>query len=129
KKGWTGQQPLPGGEFPTDGVAAQVEGLLQRYPFLARAHATRLVRAYGTKAKDLLGNARSAADLGRDYGATITDAELDYLMREEWAERAEDVLWRRSKLGLRVSAEQAATIDAAMLARRAGAMRAGAVGE
>jgi glycerol-3-phosphate dehydrogenase len=50
-------------------------------------------------------------------------------MREEWAERAEDVLWRRSKLGLRVSAEQAATIDAAMLARRAGAPRAGAVGE
>jgi len=129
KEGWTGQQPLPGGEFPTDGFGAQVEGLLQRYPFLARAHAKRLVRAYGTKAKDVLGNARSAADLGRDYGATITDAELDYLMREEWAERAEDVLWRRSKLGLRVSAEQAATIDAAMLARRADAMRAGAVGE
>jgi glycerol-3-phosphate dehydrogenase len=63
----------------------------------------------------------------------MTDAELDYLMRAEWAERAEDVLWRRSKLGLRVSAEQAAAIDAAMLARRTGAARAdtgraGAVG-
>ncbi len=129
KKGWTGREPLPGGEFPADGVGAQVEALLKRSPFLARAHATRLVRAYGTKANEVLGPARSAADLGRDYGATITDAELDYLMREEWAERAEDVLWRRSKLGLRVSAEQAATIDAAMLARRTGAQRAGAVGE
>lgn len=81
------------------------------------------MRAYGTKAKDILGAARSAADLGRDYGATITDAELDYLMREEWAERAEDVLWRRSKLGLRVSAEQAAAIDAAMQGRCASVSR------
>lgn len=121
RTGWTGREALPGGNFPTDGFAAEVDSLAKRYPFLARAHATRLVRAYGTKAKDILGPARSAADLGRDYGATITDAELDYLMREEWAERADDVLWRRSKLGLRVTAEQAAAIDAAMQARRANA--------
>jgi glycerol-3-phosphate dehydrogenase len=133
RKGWTGREPLPGGEFPADGAPAQIEALLKRYPFLVPAHAARLVRAYGTKAKDVLGSARSAADLGRDYGGTMTDAELDYLMRAEWAERAEDVLWRRSKLGLRVSAEQAAAIDAAMLARRANTGRAdtgraGAVG-
>ena len=70
--------------------------------------------------------AEGAADLGRDYGATITDAELDYLMRAEWAQRGEDVLWRRSKLGLRLSAEQAAEIDRAMQTRRAG-IRAEAV--
>ncbi len=128
QKGWTGRAPLPGGEFATDGFTAQVDGLLKRYPFLARAHATRLVRAYGTRANDVLGPARTAGDLGRNYGADITDAELDYLMREEWAERAEDVLWRRSKLGLRVTPEQAAAIDAAMLSRRAGARRAGAGG-
>ena len=128
KKGWTGQAPLPGGEFPVDGFATQVDALMKRYPFLARAHAARLVRSYGTRAKDVLGPARSAADLGRDYGATITDVELDYLMREEWAECAEDVLWRRSKLGLRIDATQAAAIESAMQTRRAVAPRVGAVG-
>jgi glycerol-3-phosphate dehydrogenase len=120
RKGWTGREKLPGGDFATDGVAAEVDKLVKDYPFLARAHAARLVRAYGTKAKEVLGAARSAADLGRDYGATITDAELDYLMRAEWAVRGEDVLWRRSKLGLRLTPEQAEEIDRAMLARRAG---------
>jgi glycerol-3-phosphate dehydrogenase len=120
-KGWTGREPLPGGEFPVDRVAAQVDQLISRYPFLARPHAARLVRMYGTRAKDVLGAARSAADLGRDFGATLTEAEIDYLMREEWAERAEDVLWRRSKLGLRLSADQAAAVAGAMDARRCNA--------
>jgi glycerol-3-phosphate dehydrogenase len=117
-KGWTGREPLPGGEFPVDHVAAQTDQLVNRYPFLARAHAARLVRMYGTRASDMLGAAQSAADLGRDFGATLTEAEIDYLMREEWAETAADVLWRRSKLGLRLSAEQAAAVDLAMSARR-----------
>jgi glycerol-3-phosphate dehydrogenase len=82
---------------------------------------------YGTRAKDMLGAAQSAADLGRDFGATLTEAEIDYLMREEWAERAEDVLWRRSKLGLRLSAEQAAALADAMDARRRNAARQPAV--
>ena len=117
-KGWTGREPLPGGEFPVDRVAAQIDQLMARYGFLVRSHAARLVRMYGTRAKDVLGAARSAADLGRDFGATLTEAEIDYLMREEWAERAEDVLWRRSKLGLRLSIEQAADVAGAMDARR-----------
>ena len=117
-KGWTGREPLPGGEFPVNGVASQVDHLLGRYNFLSRSHAARLVRMYGTRAKDLLGPAQSAADLGRDFGATLTEAEIDYLMREEWARTAADVLWRRSKLGLRLSAEQAAAVEAAMAARR-----------
>jgi glycerol-3-phosphate dehydrogenase len=118
KKGWTGREPLPGGEFAVDAVAAQVDQLMKRYGFLARPHAARLVRMYGTRAKDMLGAAQSAADLGRDFGATLTEAEVGYLMREEWAQRAEDVLWRRSKLGLRLSAEQAAAVASAMEARR-----------
>ena len=117
-KGWTGRAPLPGGEFPPDRFTAQVDQLVGRYGFLARPHAARLVRMYGTRAKDVLGAARSAADLGRDFGATLTEAEIGYLMREEWAEHAEDVLWRRSKLGLRLSAEQAAAIADAMAERR-----------
>ncbi|MGH6891326.1 MAG: glycerol-3-phosphate dehydrogenase [Dongiaceae bacterium] len=116
--GWTKREPLPGGEFPVDGVATQVDQLVARYKFLARSHAARLVRMYGTRAKDVLGAAQSIADLGRDFGATLTEAEIGYLMREEWAECAADVLWRRSKLGLRLSAEQISAIDAAMAARR-----------
>ena len=111
-------EPLPGGEFPVERIAAQVDQLINRYGFLSRPHAARLVRMYGTRAKDMLGAARSVADLGRDFGATLTQAEIDYLMREEWAERAEDVLWRRSKLGLRLDAGQAAAIEDAMQARR-----------
>jgi glycerol-3-phosphate dehydrogenase len=117
-KGWTGREPLPGGEFPVDRVAAQVDQLMARHEFLSRPHAARLVRLYGTRAKDVLGAAQSPADLGRDFGATLTEAEIDYLMREEWAECAEDVLWRRSKLGLRLSAEQAAAVEDMMQARR-----------
>jgi glycerol-3-phosphate dehydrogenase len=117
-KGWTGREPLPGGEFPADGVGSQVEQLVKRYGFLTRPHAARLVRMYGTRARELLGAAQSASDLGRDFGGTLTAAEIDYLMREEWAERADDVLWRRSKLGLRLSAEQAAAVADAMEARR-----------
>src|SRR6185437_3473835 len=101
-----------------DTVAAQIDQLLNRYNFLTRPHAARLVRMYGTRAKDVLSAAQSAADLGRDFGATLTEAEIDYLMREEWAETAADVLWRRSKLGLRLNAEQAAAVEAAMAARR-----------
>jgi glycerol-3-phosphate dehydrogenase len=117
-RGWTGREPLPGGEFPVDRIDAQIEQLRARYGFLARPHAARLVRMYGTRAKDVLGAARSPADLGRDFGATLTEAEIDYLMREEWAERADDALWRRSKLGLRLSAEQVAAVAAFMESRR-----------
>ncbi|HET6621741.1 MAG TPA: glycerol-3-phosphate dehydrogenase [Dongiaceae bacterium] len=117
-RGWTGREPLPGGEFPVGQLAAQIEKLMAQYGFLPRVHAARLVRMYGTRARDVLGTAQSAADLGRDFGATLTEAEIDYLMREEWAEIAADVLWRRSKLGLRLNAEQAAAVDAAMAARR-----------
>jgi glycerol-3-phosphate dehydrogenase len=117
-KGWTGREPLPGGEFPVDRVSAQVDQLRNRYGFLSRPDAARLVRMYGTRAKDVLGSARTAADLGRDFGAGLTEAEIGYLMREEWAERADDVLWRRSKLGLRLNRQQAAAVADAMDARR-----------
>ena len=83
----------------------------------ARPHAARLIRAYGTEAFAVLGDARSPEDLGRDFGATLTEAELRWLMQNEWARRAADVVWRRSKLGLRLSAEQIAAIDDWMRAR------------
>ena len=98
--GWTGTTPLPGGEFDPDELPALTQRLVRSYPFLDAAHAARLVRAYGARAARVLGEAKSAADLGRHFGATLTEAEVRYLIDQEWAVTAEDVLWRRSKLGL-----------------------------
>ncbi|MFK8252619.1 glycerol-3-phosphate dehydrogenase [Ancylobacter terrae] len=114
KPAWTGGAGLPGGDFgvfDTPRVLAQV---LRAHPFLDEALAARLVRAYGTRALRLLDGARSSADLGRVFGADLTEAEVLYLMREEWARTAADVLWRRSKLGLRLRKDEAAALEAFM---------------
>lgn len=112
--GWTGSVPLPGGEFEAEEFEPMLVRLLRTYPFLGREHARRLVRAYGTRAHTLLGKAKSFADLGRDFGATLTEAEVRYLMQQEWARSAVDVLWRRTKLGLRVPAEGVEALEANM---------------
>jgi len=104
---WTAGIALPGGDFPVDGAPALIAGLKARYPFLTDFWATRLVRTYGTEAGLILGAAQSPADLGRDFGATLTEAEVRWLMTKEYARTADDVLWRRTKLGLRLTpAEQ-----------------------
>jgi len=88
-----------------------VIGELQRdYPFLSPAEATRIARAYGTRAPNWLEEAKSWADLGRNFGVGLSEAEIDYLRRVEWATCAEDVLWRRSKLGLHMSETQRAAV-------------------
>lgn len=111
---WTARVPLPGGDFPVSGVQALTARLSAEHPFLTPAWAARLVRAYGTDAAQMLGGAATAADLGRDFGATLTEAEVRWLMRQEFATRAEDIVWRRSKLGLRLTPEQIAELDAFM---------------
>jgi glycerol-3-phosphate dehydrogenase len=111
RSGWTGEAALPGGDFPHDGFEALLASTLQRHSFLAPAHARRLVRAYGTRVEPLLDGVTSAKGLGRDFGHGLTEAELRYLMAEEWATTAEDVLWRRSKLGLRLRPAEAAAVD------------------
>jgi glycerol-3-phosphate dehydrogenase len=116
---WTAGVPLPGGAFPHDGVAALVADLRSRFPFLDARWAGRLVRAYGADAAEILGTARAPADLGRDFGATLTEAELDWLMGKEWAVTAADVVWRRSKLGLRLTPAQIEAIDSWMRDRGA----------
>ena len=110
-RAWTAGAPLPGGDFPVDGLPALVADLRRRYPFLTETWADRLAHAYGTEAADLLGDAASAADLGRDFGATLTEAELRWMMTREWARTAQDAVWRRSKLGLRLDAGQIAAVD------------------
>ncbi|HUN44198.1 MAG TPA: glycerol-3-phosphate dehydrogenase [Acetobacteraceae bacterium] len=111
---WTAGAPLPGGNFPPDGVAALCDGLLRRYPFLSKPTGRRLVRSYGTLAAEMLGDARTVADLGQTYGADLGEREVDWLVRTEWAGTAEDILWRRSKLGLRLTADQARDLANAM---------------
>ncbi|WP_372603334.1 glycerol-3-phosphate dehydrogenase [Actibacterium sp.] len=108
---WTASAPLPGGDFAVDGAAALIGDLQAAYPFLSPRWATRLIRAYGTEAVAILGKAKTTADLGRDFGATLTEAELRWLMTREFAQRAEDVVWRRSKLGLWMSRDQIAALD------------------
>ena len=114
---WTAGVALPGGDFPVDGVDRLIADLLGHYPFLTQGWAARLIRAYGTEAQLILGDAKSAPDLGRDFGATLTEAELRWLMTHEYALTAQDVVWRRSKLGLRLDADQIAAIDSFMAAQ------------
>ncbi|MFP7570046.1 glycerol-3-phosphate dehydrogenase [Marivita sp. S2033] len=115
---WTAEAALPGGDFAVDGVDGLIEGLTRDYPFLGQKWAQRLIRAYGTDARLILGDARDASDLGRDFGATLSSAEVDWLMEREFAQTADDVLWRRSKLGLRLSQDEAATLETYMTHRR-----------
>ncbi|SNX67634.1 homodimeric glycerol 3-phosphate dehydrogenase (quinone) [Cereibacter ovatus] len=113
---WTARVPLPGGDFPVDGAARLVTDLLATHGFLTPAWAQRLVRAYGTEAQKILGTSRNALDLGQDFGATLTEAEVRWLMEQEYARRAEDVVWRRGKLGLRMTEDQIAVLDGWMMA-------------
>jgi glycerol-3-phosphate dehydrogenase len=110
-EGWTAKSPLPGGDMDVSAIPALIAELLRSYPFLTPAHANRLAHAYGTHARKLLGDAKSMADLGQSFGATLTEREVRYLMSVEWARTAEDIVWRRSKLGLRLSANEIAAID------------------
>jgi glycerol-3-phosphate dehydrogenase len=103
---WTGQTPLPGGDFPVDGYEQQVRRLEKAYPFLNARTARRLVRCYGTRARDILGPAKNWQDLGEWFGAGLTQREVEYLQASEWAEELDDVIWRRSKLGLRLTADE-----------------------
>ncbi len=114
---WTAGVPLPGGDFPVDRFEGLVIELQAEYPFLAEPWARRLARAYGTEAHRVLVGARQPEDLGRDFGATLTEAELRWLMDAEYARTAEDVVWRRSKLGLRMNPDQIAAVDDWMRAR------------
>ncbi|MHA1522938.1 MAG: glycerol-3-phosphate dehydrogenase [Alphaproteobacteria bacterium] len=103
---WTQNASLPGGDFPVDGFDMLVEKLIEEFDFLTPAHATRLARAYGTLVRHILKGATSIADLGENFGADLYAKEVAYLIEEEWARTADDVLWRRSKLGQRFSAAQ-----------------------
>src|SRR6476660_1951992 len=97
---WTAKKPLPGGDFAWTQFDNQVDSARERWRFLSEAQAQRLVAAYGSRLDAVLGNANDRADLGPAFGPELTAAEVRYLMTKEWARFPDDILWRRSKLGL-----------------------------
>jgi glycerol-3-phosphate dehydrogenase len=101
---WTALEPLPGGDVPDGDMARFIEHSRDRWPALPAALVERLARAHGTRLAMLLGDARKMEDLGRDFGANLTAAEVHYLVRHEWARSAADILWRRTRLGLALPA-------------------------
>jgi glycerol-3-phosphate dehydrogenase len=102
---WTATKPLPGGDMPGANFDQYLAGLTAEYAAFPPDLLHRLARAYGTRATRILGNAKTLADLGEDFGGGLTAAEVDYLVAHEWARTAEDILWRRSKLSLHVPAD------------------------
>jgi len=113
---WTRTGTLPGGNFPPTTFAALVRHHMGMYPKLGQPMLRRMTRAYGTLVPQIFGDTHDP-DVGIRFGATLTQVEVDYLMDREWARTADDVLWRRSKLGLRFSAEEKAEL-ASYMARR-----------
>ena len=108
---WTATAALPGGDLPHGSLAEFIDEAARRWPFLAREHLRRLASAYGTRIERMLQGVRSAADLGEPLGADLTPREVDYLRDHEWAATAQDILWRRSKLGLWLSPQEVERLD------------------
>jgi glycerol-3-phosphate dehydrogenase len=101
---WTATAPLPGGDFAWSRFDNEVDEARARWRFLSEDQARRLVSAYGSNVKAILGDAKDRGDLGPAFGPELTGAEVRYLMENEWARFADDILWRRTKLGLTMPA-------------------------
>jgi len=112
---WTAKTPLPGGDFAWPRFDAEVDRARERWRFLSEREAQRLVGAYGSRLADVLGGARDRADLGPAFGPELTGTEVRYLMTKEWARFPDDILWRRSKLGLTMPAGDRAALAAFMV--------------
>jgi glycerol-3-phosphate dehydrogenase len=113
RRDWTSSAALPGGDLPERNFPTFFAECRRRWPFMPELWLLRMARAYGTKVEQILLRAKGVADLGTHFGAGLTQAEVAYLRDHEWAVTAEDVLWRRSKLGLQMSvAEQNAFMAA-----------------
>ncbi len=118
---WTKTAALPGGDFAPDGFDRLVDMLAADYAGLPRPLLRRLARNYGTETRRILGDASSTDDLGVRFGADLHEAEVRFLIANEWARSAADVLWRRSKLGLRLTADEAKRLDDWMARQQAAA--------
>jgi glycerol-3-phosphate dehydrogenase len=104
--GWTADAILPGGDLGGRGLSALTQEIETAAPFLGSSTGLRLAQAYGSRVWRILRGVRTPADMGRSFGGGLTQAEVDYLVREEWAYTPDDILWRRSKLGLHLRPEE-----------------------
>ena len=114
---WTAGAPLPGGDFAIDGFDALIAEMQAHYPFMETDVLWRLCRLYGTQTANLLGKAKKTADLGRHFGHGLFEAEVAYLVKNEWAQSAEDILFRRTKLGIRFTKQQKSDLQQWMASR------------
>ncbi len=111
KPDWTAKAVLPGGDFNLKDRPAEIEKLNSDFSFLPEKTIHRLFLSYGTKARQILGQCKSEADLGRHFGADLYQREVEYLMEKEWALTADDIVWRRSKTGLFMSEKEISALD------------------
>ncbi len=109
---WTKDSVLPGGEFGFAALPDLKGRVKSSCPFLDERQIERLVRSYGSRVFEILQGAKTIGDLGEDFGHGMSEAEVRYLIRNEWARTADDVLWRRSKLGIHFTKEQTARLEA-----------------
>jgi len=116
---WTGKAPLPGGDMPEANFDRYLAGFQAKFPWLPRDLAFRLCRLYGTRAERMLAGAASMADLGVDFGGGMTEREAAYLIENEWARGLDDIIWRRTKMGLHMPAEGIARLEAWLAGRQA----------
>ncbi len=105
-KNWTEKEHLPGGDFEINGFEALVSDILKRYTFLEGSFANRLVRLYGTEVYKMLKSKKTIDDLGQHFGSTLYSFEVDWTLKHEWVTEVEDLIWRRTKLGLRLNSSQ-----------------------
>jgi len=119
KPSWTAKSPLPGGDFLPDDLEKQITGLQRDFPFLAPETARRVFEAYGTNTRQMLGGCKTQEDMGICFGTDLYQREVEYLIDREWAISVEDIIWRRSKTGLFMSAKEIAALENWLKSRNA----------
>jgi glycerol-3-phosphate dehydrogenase len=108
---WTEHSHLPGGDFPVGKHGELEHAISQKAPFLSEKHIVRFVRQYGTRAAEVLKNVNTLEDLGQHFGADLFECEVRYLIKTEFARVSEDIVWRRTKLGLRMTSDDIRALD------------------
>ena len=108
---WTADEPLPGGALGAGGMSGLIDELRARYPGVPPPLVHTLAQRHGTLTNAVLRGARSEADLGIHFGAQLFEREVDYLIRHEWAQTGDDVLWRRTKAGLDMPEAERSRLD------------------
>ena len=103
---WTKDSTLPGGDLGGKTITQFFEELKQEYSYLPDSLLHHYVDHYGALTFKILENVRGIEDLGQHFGAELYEVEVDYLIENEWAKTAQDILWRRTKAGLFFSPEQ-----------------------